>query len=419
MRAFALLTGLLALVLPAAVLAQPRPPGSPAEPKDAMTFRLVAANPEAPPEKQQRWISASGAITIDTPKRFDAFLKTVTLDETLTIYFDSKGGSILGGLQLGEQLRAARARVAIGRSTPVGEQPPATATDRLPRHQLLPNLGLCYSSCAYAFLGGKHRHVAIRASFGVHMFWPGDQIDGIFGRSYRYTDIERAQRISARIASYLQRMGIDVRLLDLAASAPPKGGIRRLSPREILDLKVGTLVIGGPLFAGPGQWGLVTGEDTAALATGGTHRPDKGTPIRYVVEIGCHEKPGFHTVRFEQTPLAPTPAEAPLVLRRALLVAGPASATIASTGRDIRIFPPAFPRQTASQPGQWIGSGGIIPDDVLGEALKSPAAGLRIEIEGDNDARHSIPIPIGDLASRAPLWRNACDKLRAAAAAPH
>ena len=403
--------GLLALP----VAAQGRKPvATPATSPEPMTFRLVSSNPDAPRERQIRWVTASGAITNDTPRRFDAFLKDNPLDETLTIYFDSKGGSILGGLELGERLRTVRARVAIGRSTAVdnGDAEGAAGPARLPRHQLVPNLGLCFSSCAYAFLGGRHRFVPIGASYGVHMFWPSDKMEDLFGRRYGFEEIERAQRISARLGTYIQKMGVDLKLLELAASSPPRNSIRRLSPREIVELKVGSVVTGVPLFSGEGAWGLATADRTVSLSTGGLARRPGKPDLRYVLELSCHPDTGFLRARFEQSPVvAPTEA-APVTLSRAVLASGETSATLAASGKDIIALPARFPRLAATNAGHWIGKSGVIVDDPLRNLLARPADGLRVMLDEDENRRSEIVIPTASFASAGRAFLNACDGLR-------
>src|SRR5829696_4778896 len=50
------------------------------------------------------WVSASGAITSDTPRDFEAFARKNSL-EGATIALDSDGGSVLGALGLGRAIR--------------------------------------------------------------------------------------------------------------------------------------------------------------------------------------------------------------------------------------------------------------------------------------------------------------------------
>ncbi len=60
------------------------------------------------------WVSASGAITSDTPRDFEAFAKKNKIDGA-TIALDSDGGSVLGALALGRAIRK------LGMTTTVGK----------------------------------------------------------------------------------------------------------------------------------------------------------------------------------------------------------------------------------------------------------------------------------------------------------
>src|ERR1700710_545844 len=61
------------------------------------------------------WISASGAITSDTPRDFEAFAKKNKLDGS-TIALDSDGGSVLGALALGRSIRKLGMTTTVGRT---------------------------------------------------------------------------------------------------------------------------------------------------------------------------------------------------------------------------------------------------------------------------------------------------------------
>ena len=395
-----------------------RPAAKPADakPVDGMTFQLVTNNPDAPPERQMRWVTAKGNIVAATPKAFEAFQKTADLS-SIPIYFDSTGGSILGALQLGEMLRKANARVSVGRSTPVdpgdakgSATTPDTAT--LPRHQLLPNLGQCHSSCTYAFLGGGNRTIPIGAQFGVHMFWPGDKMDAIYDRKYGYEEIERAQRVSAQIGAYIQRMGADVRMLDLASRTPPKGLIRRLTPREIMDLKIASVETGAPLFSVPPGWGVAMMSDNASLSTGGVATRPGQPPVRYVLELTCSDTRGFHDIRFEQSLLSPPSDGRLLAMRRVLLASGTTDAVIATSGKDIRAIPAQFPRLTTMQPGSWLGKVGTVTADVAAHAAAHPADGLKLVIDDGEGGTTTLPVPLANFATQYRLWSGTCEKIR-------
>lgn len=401
MRAIALLCSIL-LAMPLA--AQPvEPPG-----KKPMGFKIVTNDPDAPPERQSRWITATGSITPDTPAGFEWFAKANDI-AGLTIYFDSTGGSIVGGIRLGDALRKANARVAIGRSLQVGEQPPAMS-DKLPRHQLIPARGICFSSCAYAFLGGRTRLINPNAAYGVHMFWPGDQLDGILTRQYGYAEIERAQRISANLAAYIQRVGGDLQLLQLAANTPPKGAIRRLSPREILALKVAALDFSEPMLTEAGNWGLALDQKQARLATSGEWIDPEKRTIRYTLEASCADAPGFHDVRFEMAPKVRIEGGKSLALRRALLASTRNDGVLARSTKDIRALPAAFPRRISDNPNAWIGAAGAIPAAVLDDAAR-PAGTLIVRIEDGEAPRLELPLPIGNLPKIYDNWTAACARV--------
>ena len=398
-----------------AAAASAQAPPAAKKPVDPMTFALVTNDPDAAPDRQMRWVAAKGQIVADTPKVFEAFQKTTDL-AGIPIYFDSTGGSILGALQLGEALRKANARVSVGRSTPIdtgdAKASQTGAAAGLPRHQLLPNLGQCHSSCTYAFLGGRNRTIPVGAQFGVHMFWPGDKLDGIYDRKYAYEEIERAQRVSAQIASYMQRMGVDVRMLDYAARTPPKGTIRRLSPREIMDLKIAAIETGTPLFSVPAGWGIAMAAENAALSTGGVSSVPGQQSVRYVLELTCNETRGFHDIRFEQSLLKPPTDGKQRAMRRVLIASGTTDAVIATSGKDIRAIPAQFPRLTTIQPGTWIGKVGTVTADVVTHAAGRAQDGLKIIIDEGDGTTSTLAIPMANFAQQYRLWSGTCDKLR-------
>ena len=374
--------------------------------KRPMTFRVVADNPSLPEAHQKRWIAASGSIIPETATAFEWFLKGNNLDG-MTIFFDSPGGSIVGGMRLGETLRKHNARVSIGRTTPLGPQ----KKDEAVRHELLPARGICYSSCAYAFLGGRTRLVPRGAGFGVHMFWPGDQMEGLLTRSYAYADIERAQRISANLAAYIQRMGGDQQLLQLAAAAPPRGAMRRLSPREILALKVGSLEFSPPVLGGAGHWGVAVDQWRARLVNGGEWRTPQGIDITYSIEASCNDISTFHDIRFEMAPKTEPPPQSPLALRRVLLTSGNHEGVLAYSSKDPLPAPASFPRRISQKPDAWIGAAGEIMPEVLNSAALPAAAPLVLRIEDGENPRLDLPLPQGNLPQVYERFAAACARL--------
>ena len=373
--------------------------------KRQMTFRLVSDNSELPEAQQKRWVAASGSIFPETAGAFEWFLKGNDI-AGLTIYFDSPGGSIVGGMRLGDALRKAGARVSIGRTVALGPKP-ASAT----RHQLLPTRGICYSSCAYAFLGGQTRLIPQGAGYGVHMFWPGDQMEGLLSRSYGYADIERAQRISANLAAYIQRVGGDLRLLQLAAATPPKGSMRRLSPREILALRIGTLELGRPVVGDPGHWGVALEQKRARLVTGGEWKTPQGLDLSYAFEAACDATPRFHAVRFEMAPKEQLQIDKPLALRRILLASGKEDAVLAQSGKDPLAAPARFPRRMSTRPGEWIGAAGDIPADLLDGAGSRNGTPIALRIEDGDAPTLELPLPHGNLGQVYKDFSAACARI--------
>lgn len=402
------LLALVSAALPAAAQqASPKPP----QVKDAMTFELVTNDPTAPPEKQRRWVTASGSIVPETGKAFEDFLKTVTLSPEIPVVLDSKGGSIQGGLRLGEALRKAGASVTVGRSIPVSAAPPGGKG--LARHQLIPRLGRCFSSCTYAFLGGVKRTIPAGAAYGVHMFWPSEFLEGHLQRKYDFREIERAQRLSALIAVYIQKMGVDLGLLELASNTPPKVAIRRLTAKEIVDLKIATMVEPTPVFAAPGHWGIAGTGTAATLSTGGTAALQTGREIRYVLELSCNTSPGFIDIRYEETS-AGEAAAGRLTLRKIMIASGSKDAVIARQGKDIRPQPAAFPVVGTDKAGVWIGRFGTVMDEVLENAATNPREPLAVRLEDGEGRKTEFRLPAGNLAGQYRAWKDSCAQPRPA-----
>ena len=81
-------------------------------------------------------IFASGEIDKDAGKRLRSFAKENGIEEAAVV-FDSPGGSLLGGLNLGTSIRE------LGFDTKIGAKGKPTAA------------AVCASACAYAFAGGN------------------------------------------------------------------------------------------------------------------------------------------------------------------------------------------------------------------------------------------------------------------------
>lgn len=404
------LSGLL--LLATAAEAQRRAPerASPARTPEPMTFEIASNDPEAPPEKQVRWVVAKGGIVRDTARTFDAFLAKNDI-KGLTIQFDSPGGSILGGLALGEKLRQIEAKVSVGRSTPVGSEKPGAAGPR--RFQLAPNAGQCNSACTYAFIGGRRRTIPAYAHFGVHMFWPSDKTEELYQQSYGVRDIENAQRTASRIAVYVQKMGVDLRMFEIASSVPHRGGIRRLSSREITDFRIAAIEYPPPTLAREGSWGLTVGRTDATLVAAAAVRDADREGLVYQLEFSCSDTPGFHRARFEVNLTQELPVGQGIAMKRVRLESGTKDAVLAFSGKDVVPIPATFNRLFTRGKGGWIAKAGVITAEVVDNAARNPAQGLKIEIDEGDTRMTSVPIVIGNLPEQHRAWASACDAIRA------
>lgn len=197
-----------------------------------MTFRLVEGNGVF---GLTRWIEAAGRISNDTPRRFEEFRDSHAI-EGLTVFLDSWGGGISSGLALGRAFRAGRVFTSIGRTVSRSDGDRASNT-------LYVNGVSCNSACAYAFLGGLDRRVPLGARLGVHQFTPPIGPDGrpLMTKLNAGIVSSEAQVFSARIAAYLEEMGIRARFLELASTTPITS-IYYLTPADLARSNAGALI---------------------------------------------------------------------------------------------------------------------------------------------------------------------------------
>ena len=148
------------------------------------------------------FFTASGEITADTPQKFRNYWEEEGYDG-YTLYLHSGGGSLEGGIELGQIFRD------LGLSTLIGD-PDRAGPDGWP------GPGRCASACAYAFLGGSRRAIPEGSLLGFHQFFIAGKrmVGGSQGLSM-------AQNSAAGIVQYLVAMGIDARVFGVASQALP------------------------------------------------------------------------------------------------------------------------------------------------------------------------------------------------------
>jgi hypothetical protein len=209
------------------------------------------------------WISATGYITADTPREFEAFAKDPNVRGGVLV-LDSDGGSVLGTLALGRSIRSLDMVTTIGRTTPV----PGSANDDR-RATISPN-GNCESMCAFLLLAGSRRYVPPEAHVLVHQIWLGKKRKQALESSYSAEELNVVQRDIGRLAQYTVEMGGGVDLLETALRIPPWEPLYRLSADELQRMRLSTT---DTLF-GPEPDRKPTLSTAASLATVG--RPGDG-----------------------------------------------------------------------------------------------------------------------------------------------
>ena len=179
------------------------------------------------------WVSASGAITSETPHDFEAFAKKHKLDGA-TMALDSDGGSVLGALALGRAIRR------LGMTTTVGKTIDLSSADDGKKRAKLQPRAYCESMCAFVLLAGVERRVPAEARVMVHQIWLGDRRDDPTAANYSAEDLVVVQRDIGRLARYTMEMGGGVDLLEIALKIPPWEPMRLLSRDELRTMKVTT-----------------------------------------------------------------------------------------------------------------------------------------------------------------------------------
>ena len=199
-----------------------------------MQFEVWA---EGPPQvcgdKCRTWVSASGAITSDTPRDFEAFAKSSKLDG-MTIALDSDGGSVLGALALGRSIRK------LGMTTTVGSTVDLANVENGRKRAKLQPRAYCKSMCAFVLLAGVERQVPAEARVMVHQIWLGDRRDDPTAANYSAEDLVVVQRDIGRLAQYTVEMGGGIDLLEIALKIPPWEPMRLLSRDELRGMKIVT-----------------------------------------------------------------------------------------------------------------------------------------------------------------------------------
>jgi hypothetical protein len=198
-----------------------------------MRFDLRHPNPEACGSQCRPWIAASGAITADTLRDFERFVKGRDL-RGLTVALDSDGGSVIGAIGLGRDIRKFELNTTVGRAIDLNK-----GDEREPFATLSPRAD-CQSMCAFVLLGGVRRTVPAEARVMVHQIWLGDRREDPAAANYSAEDLVLVQHDIGSLAQYTVEMGASIDLLDLSLRIPPWEPMHMLTADEIARMHVAT-----------------------------------------------------------------------------------------------------------------------------------------------------------------------------------
>ncbi len=139
------------------------------------------------------YITFDGPINENSLKEFGK--RASTLTSGTTVLLNSTGGDLSTGIRLGQLIRSLRFNTRVGQ---ISEKDNVTTLEA----------ASCYSSCAFAFLGGVVRQVSEESKYG---FYPLYSIQKTTGK----LDDKALKNALANIGQYFNQMGIDIQLLKM------------------------------------------------------------------------------------------------------------------------------------------------------------------------------------------------------------
>ncbi|WP_126223584.1 hypothetical protein [Burkholderia ambifaria] len=166
---------------------------------NAMTFSAPKHNPGAiivwmGLHGERTPIYAEGEITATSARELEQFVRVNHIESGMVL-FNSPGGSLMGGMSLGDTIR--KLGFDTGIATYAGGE--------------MVSSGFCASACAYAFAGGLGRYYSGgNTRLGIHQF-----------SSQKDIGSEVSQEVSGLLVAYLQRMGVDALAFSASASVQP------------------------------------------------------------------------------------------------------------------------------------------------------------------------------------------------------
>jgi hypothetical protein len=167
-------------------------------------------------------INAVGKIEAGDSDRFREFLAQTKPPPRLTVYIDSTGGDVESAIEMGRIIRDHWFSTDIGTYLLDLENP----NPHFVRRTLIP--GKCFSAATLAYLGGRLRYLSKGSKFGVHQF---------SFRNPSPENVSHSQRLSAKIARFVEDMGISAHFLELSSETPGTD-LTLLEEQHLKELKV-------------------------------------------------------------------------------------------------------------------------------------------------------------------------------------
>lgn len=154
------------------------------------------------------WIQADGRIDDTTVEDFLTFLDEGSDWLPKRIRFNSPGGNLAEGIELGEELRRR------GFATEVGDHEPHPDWPNMPYWDFTRRTpGTCASACAYAFMGGVERRIDSGSRIGVHQFYSAARAEADSDSQPVLVQEGVEQELVSLLLDYTLRMGVDGRVL--------------------------------------------------------------------------------------------------------------------------------------------------------------------------------------------------------------
>lgn len=150
-------------------------------------------------------INAFGHIKVGDDAKFEKFLNAVGPPPRTNVYIDSNGGDVEAAMAIGRLIRSAWFSTSVGQC--LLDHSEATPF-MIPRKRIP---GKCLSASTLLYLGGRLRYFFPGSHFGVHQFSL---------KNPKPSETDHSQVLAAKIARYVEEMGVSSEFLELSASTP-------------------------------------------------------------------------------------------------------------------------------------------------------------------------------------------------------